>query len=602
MGRLNVAIFGLIAIVAWRSSVRASELTSPLSAVRESGALQSADSPKDPSVVDGKDSDEADQSSEDKSAGQAEKKSEAKEEASSEDSDEGAKKDSDDKEDSPAESAEDEESKSESKESAAKKSDDSAEKSKAKKADEKKPDDYKVAEKKLEVTVDLDGVFVAQESTEVALRPESWASFKVVEAVAHGATVRKGEVLVKFDDRDIEKSLADKSLDERLAEVALMEAEEDFPRLEKSVELALDEAQRSYDELVDEYKRFQETMRPLSERMSTYNLKSAEQYRDNAAEELHQLQKMYEADELTEETEEIVLKRQKFELEVADFYVEYSKVNHDYTMNVSIPRRDVALKAQIDDARITLERAKMAKSLGLSQKRYELQQLRERRARDVEDHAELVADRALMTLKAPCDGVVYYGRCTEGRWSEVGAYESKLVPFGAVSPNSVLMTIVSERPLTVRTTVGEKDLVSLDQGQSAVLKPAADPEQELSAKVEELGGYPRTGNQFSVSLKVVEDELPAWIKPGMTCKATVTVYKQEKAIVIPGDLVQKEEDDPKAKYVMVRVEDEEEPERRDLKLGKTKGKAVEVLKGLKVGDQIVKGAKDKSLQEAESED
>lgn len=65
-------------------------------------------------------------------------------------------------------------------------------------------------------------------------------------------------------------------------------------------------------------------------------------------------------------------------------------------------------------------------------------------------------------------------------------------------------------------------------------------------------------------------------------------------------LVQSDEDNPKQKYVMLQVEDEEKPVRRDLKLGKTKDKEVEVLKGLKAGDEIVKGAKDKPADDDES--
>ena len=52
---------------------------------------------------------------------------------------------------------------------------------------------------------------------------------------------------------------------------------------------------------------------------------------------------------------------------------------------------------------------------------------------------------------------------------------------------------------------------------------------------------------------------------------------------------------------MVQVEDEEKPVRREIKLGKTKDKEVEVLKGLKEGDEIVKGAKDKATEEDDAD-
>ena len=78
----------------------------------------------------------------------------------------------------------------------------------------------------------------------------------------------------------------------------------------------------------------------------------------------------------------------------------------------------------------------------------------------------------------------------------------------------------------------------------------------------------------------------------MTGKAKIKTYDVKNAVVIPADLVQSDEENPKKKYVMVQVEDEEKPVRRDIKLGKSKDKEVEVVKGLKEGDEIVKGAKD----------
>jgi HlyD family secretion protein len=475
------------------------------------------------------------------------------------------------------------------------KADADADKKPAKKAEpeKKKVETHKVQAKDLKIQVELDGVFVADDMEEVALRPKVWSSFKVVEAVPHGTRVRKGDVLVKFDDEDIERSLSEKSLDERLGELALMEAEEDFPRHEKSIELDYELAQRSFKEDRDELERFQKVMRKLSEQMADYYLKSAQQELNNAQEELDQLQKMYEADEITEETEEIVLKRQKFQVEMAKFYVEYSKINHDYTLNVSIPRREVLLNTSVEQSKLGFERAKMNKSLGLSRERYELERLREARARAVERHAELTADRALMVLRAPADGIAYFGRQINGRWLEVGSMESKLVPFGSVSPNSIVYTIVKDRPMYVETSVGEKDFPTLKTGQAATVTPISDAEVELAASVKTINDVPGSGNKFTVRLNLKnEDDGPEWLKPGMSCKAKVTTYEAEDAVVIPADLVQTDKEDEKTKYVMLQVEDEEKPVRRDLKLGKKKDKDVEVLKGLEAGDKIVKGAKD----------
>jgi multidrug efflux pump subunit AcrA (membrane-fusion protein) len=207
-----------------------------------------------------------------------------------------------------------------------------------------------------------------------------------------------------------------------------------------------------------------------------------------------------------------------------------------------------------------------------------------------------------MVLKSPADGIAYYGRQVNGRWIEVSTMEQKLVPFGSVTPNSVVMTIIKDRPMYVETSIGEKELPTVKSEQDVTVTPAADSEVELKGGVQKVATVPGGGNKFTVRVELKSDKTPEWLMPGMTGKVKITTYDVKDAVVIAADLVQSDEDDPKKKYVMVQVEDEDKPVRRELKLGKTKDKEVEVLKGLKEGDEIVKGAKDKAADEDADED
>ena len=585
----------------------------------------SAESLAEPAEKQSDDEDEDDEEAEDEKSiegeGEEEEGEEADEDDAKSDEDEAEESTSDDEkksakadaqeatsEEEEEKSAEESDGESAKKEKTAEEKDDekkstadATDKPDAKKAaaekEAKQPETFKVEAKAFKIDVEAEGVFVAEETAEVALRPETWASFKVVEAAPHGKRVRKGDVLVKFDDKDIEKAIAEKSLELRTGELALMAAEEDFPRLEKSIALSYDEAKRQYDEAQDEKKRFDDTMRDMSERMAKYYLQSSEQQFQNANEEYEQLKKMYDADELTEETEEIVLKRQKFEVEAAKFFLEYAKINHQYTTEISIPQREESLKTGVEVAKIAFDRASMAKSLGMNQQRYELEKMREARVKAVDSHAKLLADRALMTLKAPADGIVYYGRAVNGRWLEVGSQESKLIPFGTVMPNSVVMTIVKDRPMHVETAVGEKELPTVKAKLPAMVAPVADAEIELKAEVAKVADVPGAGNKFPVRVDLKSNDEPDWLMPGMTCKTKITVYDVKEAIVIPAELLQTDNEDPKQKYVMLQVEGEKKPVRRDAKVGKTKEKEVEIVKGLEAGDVIVKGAKDEKKGE-----
>jgi multidrug efflux pump subunit AcrA (membrane-fusion protein) len=152
----------------------------------------------------------------------------------------------------------------------------------------------------------------------------------------------------------------------------------------------------------------------------------------------------------------------------------------------------------------------------------------------------------------------------------------------------VLMTIVKQRPLYVLSSISEKDLTNFKKDLPATLIPAADDKAELAAKITKLSGVPGGGKKFDVRLDLDTSDLPDWLVAGMSCNVKVTTYDKKVALLVPTDLIQTDKDDEKIKYVMLLSGDEEEPIRRDVKLGKTKEKMVEVLSGLKKGDKIVK--------------
>ena len=62
-----------------------------------------------------------------------------------------------------------------------------------------KPSTHVVKKGPFRIEVELEGIFESEQTAEVTLRPETWAQFIVVEAVAHGAHVEEGDVLVSLD-------------------------------------------------------------------------------------------------------------------------------------------------------------------------------------------------------------------------------------------------------------------------------------------------------------------------------------------------------------------------------------------------------------------
>ncbi len=468
------------------------------------------------------------------------------------------------------------------------KDDEKDESAKPKKAEKKKPKPYKVKVEKLTIDAELDGVFVADEMEEIVLRPEVWSRFKVREAVEHGTEVKKGEVLIRFDDEDLEEDLSEEALDQSMGQLALLQEEEEYPRVKRLLELGLETAERRYHQAKDDYDYYHSTDRPFTVQLAKFRYKSAQEQLASAEEELKQLQQMYEADEITEETEEIVLRRQKFAVETAKIILKINEESRDYTLKVALPRNDASYESMLEQAELSYKQAKTAAEMGATRKSYDMEKKRQARAKSVERHGELLADKGLMEVRAPCDGVVYYGKCTNGKWTQISSMKAKLKPFGTATPNTVLMTIVKPGALHIESSIGEKQIPDINSGQLATVTPTADEELELEGKVTHVDTIPGASNKFKVAIEFEDSEAPKWLVAGMTCESKIVIYENEEAIIIPQALVNTDEDNEKIKYVILVDPNDDEPVRRKVKLGRKKDKVVEVLDGLAAGDQIVK--------------
>jgi multidrug resistance efflux pump len=461
-------------------------------------------------------------------------------------------------------------------------------------ADDAKEDDAKEEEKSdrkthtvkaspLKIELEVDSKFVAKNTSEVKLEPEEWSEFKIVEIVPHGATVRQGETLVKFDGEKLKEAIAELELDQKIEELALLKAEQELPRAEKAIKKAFEQAERALANAKIDYKNYQEVDREMMARSIDMQLKSAQQNAENAREELDQLEKMYLADDLTEETEEIVLKRQRVAVEMADFGLERSKIQHARSHELTMPRNDISEKEALESIELQYERAKTALETDLTRGRYDLEKARRARAKSLEKHADLTKDLGLLEIKAPADGVVYYGSATRGEWTDMASMIQRLKIDASAPTDSVLMTIVTPKPLVVETTLEEKDLVAVKKDQSATVVPTADSEVKLGAKVAIVSAIPVEAGKFALTLELTGDDAPEWLVAGMTGKTKLTTYETKSALLVPKSAVHTDDADD-TKYVWLVEGDK--VEKQTVSTGKTKGEEIEIVEGLEAGDVV----------------
>ncbi|MEE9601697.1 MAG: HlyD family efflux transporter periplasmic adaptor subunit, partial [Thermoguttaceae bacterium] len=406
-----------------------------------------------------------------------------------------------------------------------------AEKKDAKKP-EAKPATCKVKRGKLKIEVDLDGLFEAKDTTEISLRSKAWSSsMKIEYAVEHGTRVKGGDVLVKLDLEAIDRAIDAMRKDQEAAELTLKQADQKVKMLEKTTAWSLENAERTRRIAGEDLKLFLDSELSLSKKSAEFSLKAAKANLENQQEELRQLEKMYKADDLTEETEEIILKRARHAVERAAFSLKMSEYMHERAMKYQIPRHEDSIKNSTRRTLLETDSAKFSLPIELKLQRLSLDKAKLAFERGEEKLGKLLADRKAMDITAPTSGIVYYGRAVRGSWS--GSSASGMHPGDSLPSGSVFMTIVKARPMLIRTSVPEKELQNVRCGAKGTAKPTAFPDLKLPVIVEHVSGIPSSSNTYDSRVTVALDAEAEAIVPGMTCKLKITAYENKSALTVP---------------------------------------------------------------------
>jgi multidrug efflux pump subunit AcrA (membrane-fusion protein) len=177
-----------------------------------------------------------------------------------------------------------------------------------------------------------------KDSTSLPQIPELWSEWVILSILPHGTQVAKNDVLLEFDTLALKRKIEDTRTAITSKTLGLAQAEQDLVHLQTTSKHQLESLRTKAGIAREELEYFTKTRRNAEERSADQSLERAKQYLANQEEELRQLQKMYEADDLTEDTEEIILIRQKNAVKAATFALEMETLSHKRTREVLLPR------------------------------------------------------------------------------------------------------------------------------------------------------------------------------------------------------------------------------------------------------------------------
>ncbi len=437
----------------------------------------------------------------------------------------------------------------------------------------------KVKREPFRVKLELGGVFLPSESYEVVVRPERWSDLKVLDAARHGARVKRGELLLALDTEGIDRAIEATRRNLKELDLGIDQAREELQAAERDLPEQLEALERRKRETEEDLRRFLAVDKPFRRKAALFSVKRAQWNLLYQQEELKQLERMYREDELTEETEEIVLKRQRNNVEAAKFSLERTRLDCERELEVTLPREEKNLKEAAREAAEAWEDAQTKLPRQVELKRRALEAKRREREEAERKLNELLSDRKAMIVKAPFEGIVYYGSFRGGAWSGPGAGGDRLQPGSAVQPGSVLMTLVARGTPIVRALLPEERLHLVSKGMKAEVVPVGFPDRVIKGVVRSVGMVPKQPGKFDCEIALHGADK---VVPGMQCRVNVICYERKSALVLPKEAVFTEGD---TAYVYVRGAGGKFLKKR-VRVGKESGGKVEILSGLKAGQVV----------------
>jgi len=267
------------------------------------------------------------------------------------------------------------------------------------------------------------------------------------------------------------------------------------------------------------------------------------------------------------------------------------EINPDPTpLEFAEAKRSVEIASvSLDNARNEYERMKKLLEANLvSQKEFDTAEndykslglklnLAQERLALIENGKTKIADRQIDTvIKSPVDGTILERRINEG---------DPVVPLTSYQAGTELLTMADMNSLIFKGTVDEIDVGKLREGMTAELKIGAIPDQKIVGKLTKIS--PKAKMQENATLFDVEIDIISKgekvIRAGYSANADLVINKSENTLFIPERLVEFKEG-----KALVEIKNEKsEIVKKEVKVGLSDGINIEVVEGLKEGEEVV---------------
>ncbi|MFK7910171.1 MAG: hypothetical protein AB8F34_06160 [Akkermansiaceae bacterium] len=445
-------------------------------------------------------------------------------------------------------------------------------------------EEYTVAEKPFHTETKLNAIFLPTKSVAISIKPEVWTDYTITMLASQGAVVKKGDTLIGIETKQIDKQIAEAEKSRASAALTLAAAKHELAQLEITTPQSLEALERGEKQAAEELKWYTEIGHAKQIEETKRSVTSAQLRLDYQKEELKQLLKMYGEDQKTEETEEIILKRTRNFVDQAEFSLKSAKIEADWALGTLIPRKLKAMKRTARDAKLANTSAKEKLPRELKLKQLAVAKAERDDKKSIENLAKLKADRSLMKITAPANGVVYYGSMDHGRWNSAAAVKALKIG-GKLPAKTTLMTFVpAGATLELAAFAAEANLSTLATDAKGFAITSLNPYRNIPVSISKLAAYPETDGTYAVMLSPTLNKTEK-IVPGMKATIKINAQKIDKALTVPANYLTNQ---PDGSYTVKLKLADGKSEDRKVAIGASNKDTVVITKGLEKGQVIMK--------------
>ncbi|MEM6507155.1 MAG: efflux RND transporter periplasmic adaptor subunit [Planctomycetota bacterium] len=438
------------------------------------------------------------------------------------------------------------------------------------------PDDGEGAHEVAEVTkgafdasVSVQGRYASELLDEVTLDLERYSGeLEVAEVLVTHGKVDKGQPILKLEAPDMVEQINKAARALQRAELQFKWAEKEMKISEIEREIAAERRRLSLEDTLSAHQRWDAFGKADAYKQAELGMKAREDRFADDAQELKQLEELYEGAKLASRTQDVVLDRARRSLETSKQFLEIARRNHKVQMEEALPNQERDMDNSLAWLQVEQANAGWRAEVAEVKQGWEVVSAREALEDAAEAFGDLEQDQGSLVIKAEETGVIT---------------AINLEPGEKVQANQSVAKLYSASKGTIKATLSAKDLRVVQEGDPA--KVTWDWFEELSAtgKVSRIAWQGQAGGArdatYEVTIEV--DKVAAMIRPGMTARVAMTTLLPENTLSVPVDAVTT---DDEGAFCMIRVGDGFE--RRAVSIGASDGKRVQIIKGLSADESV----------------